>query len=101
MEEDKDCCQVWSIIAVRFDWMKFVDEQELLTMPHINEGGNKWFVNYCPACGAPARNRIMKAERLLTQRAADKCQKCGGSGSIKEDYNLRTCPRCDGTGICR
>lgn len=48
-----------------------------------------------------ANDAYLSRESGLTKRPADKCQKCGGSGRIKEDYNLLICPRCDGTGICR
>lgn len=90
IEEDKDCCEVWAQIAPRFDWMKYSDQPEMLTMPHINTGENKYFVNFCPSCGKSARNRNMKAERLLTLVAVDggeswgnlgKCTLCGKAWS--------------------
>lgn len=84
MEEDKDCCEVWAQIAPRFDWMKFVDHPEMLTMPHISTGENKYFVNFCPSCGKPARNRYMLAERLLTMRATDGLR----AGQLFEDPDV-------------
>ena len=67
IQEDENCCEIWEQIAPRFDWMNYADQHEMLTMPHINVGDNKYFVNFCPSCGKSARNRNMLAKRLLTQ----------------------------------
>lgn len=66
-EEDEDCCDIWPKIAKRFDWMHFSEQPEMLTMPHLNTGDNKWFVNFCPACGKEARNRKMLKKRLFNE----------------------------------
>ncbi len=63
-DEDKDCCNIWPKIARRFDWMSVGPQPEMLTAPHINDGENKWFVNFCPSCGESSRNRKMLSNRV-------------------------------------
>jgi len=65
-QTNNPCCNVWSKIQSRFQWMVFDDFPELLVMPHIDDGENKWFVNYCPSCGAKVRNMIIEEKNLLT-----------------------------------
>ena len=62
--QDQDCCEVWPKIVSRFDWMEYEQQQDMLSMPHIDDGQTKWFVNFCPACGRPARNRNVAANRV-------------------------------------
>jgi hypothetical protein len=65
IKEDQDCCEVWPKIAIRFNWMRYENYPEMASMPHISDGENKWFVNYCPSCGKPARNRNMLIARIF------------------------------------
>lgn len=64
VQPEPDCCEVWPKIMSRFNWMVFSDDNRVASMPHIDDGEQKWFVNYCPACGKPARNRNVLASRL-------------------------------------
>lgn len=65
IEEDVDCCGVWPKIAKRFSWMQFSGQKDMSSMPHIDVGATKFFVNFCPSCGKPARNRNMKTKRIF------------------------------------
>lgn len=62
MQPDEDCCGVWPLIASSFEWTTPRLYPHLLTTPHIvGDDDIKYFVNFCPACGKPARNRIMRS----------------------------------------
>lgn len=65
IKEDADCCCVWPEIARKFGWFQYIDQQSMSSMPHIDVGSKKFFVNFCPSCGSPARNRNMKTERIF------------------------------------
>lgn len=65
IKEDADCCEVWPKIAPKFSWFTYVDNKDMATAPHIEVGRQKFFVNFCPSCGKPARNRNMKADRIF------------------------------------
>lgn len=71
IEEDPDCCDIWPQIADRFDWMKYDHQREMGSMPHINVGA-RYFVNFCPACGKPARNRNMLFERIYNGKTDER-----------------------------
>lgn len=60
---DADCCDVWPLIAKNLKWMAYDGNIGVVTMPHL-EGTDRhlYFVNFCPSCGANARNRNMKWE---------------------------------------
>lgn len=64
--EDADCCDVWPKIAHAFEWKCYWDQPGMLTMPHVKDRrtDDRWFVNFCPACGKSARNRNMRMERI-------------------------------------
>ena len=64
IKEDADCCEIWPKIMRRFDWMTYEDQPDMFTMPHITATGEKYFVNYCPSCGANARNRNVLRSRV-------------------------------------
>jgi hypothetical protein len=64
IKEDPDCCEVWPQIAIRLDWMSYDGQPSMLSMPHLFVQGQRWFVNFCPSCGKPARNRNMLRDRI-------------------------------------
>lgn len=65
IKEDADCCNVWKEIARKFGWLQYTDQPGMSTMPYIEVGATKFFINFCPSCGKPARNRKMKTERIF------------------------------------
>lgn len=67
LQPDPDCCDVWPKIMSSFSWMSYDDQPEMLSMCHIDIGGEKFFVNFCPSCGKPARNRNVLASRVNKQ----------------------------------
>jgi hypothetical protein len=54
IEPDAPCCQAWTYIHNRFDWMVFTTQPNMRGLPHIKVDDVSWRVNYCPACGKKA-----------------------------------------------
>lgn len=58
MKRDEVCCENFTKIALRFNWMSYTDEADgktVFVMPHIKEQ-ERWRVNYCPICGGNVRD---------------------------------------------
>ena len=67
IQPDPNCCDIWPLICHTFEWMHYADQPEMATMPLIKgSDGKSYFVNYCPACGAKARNRNMRIEDTIS-----------------------------------
>lgn len=65
VEEDPDCCEAWPQIVDSFSWLSLDTSPDMLTTPYIHGKDDKqWIVNFCPLCGANARNRMMKMQRV-------------------------------------
>lgn len=63
--EDTDCCPEWPKMVHAFGYFTYEDYPEMATMFHVrNSDGNAWRVNFCPACGKPARMRNMAVSRI-------------------------------------
>lgn len=65
VEEDPDCCEAWPQIVDSFSWLSLDTSPDMLTTPYIRgKDDRQWIVNFCPLCGANARNRMMKMQRV-------------------------------------
>lgn len=60
----EDCCDVWPKLIARFEWMRYGDWPDLLTMPHFRVGKDAWRVNHCPSCGRDVRGIHVLRSRL-------------------------------------
>jgi hypothetical protein len=63
------CCDVWIKVMGRFDWMHFEENSDILTMPHIKSGEQRFFVNHCPSCGADVRNYMAHINKVDESRS--------------------------------
>lgn len=70
IKPDAPCCEVFEQIAGRFEWMSYQQQPEVLTMPHFQIGGNKWRINFCPACGREIRAINYPADNLRASAMA-------------------------------
>lgn len=66
IKEDPDCCEAWPQIASYFSWLSVTESPDMLTTPYIvgEMDDRQWIVNFCPLCGANARNRMMRMQRI-------------------------------------
>jgi hypothetical protein len=63
------CCDVWTQIMGRFDWMHYEKNPRIVTMPHIKSGDRLFFVNHCPSCGADVRNYNAPEDEVEASKA--------------------------------